>query len=323
MSSRNKIIWIDDYPNRAVTAKDLGAEFINVNGKDLGPVVKKLLNDPAPQLIIIDHVLDKVASATNPVFAKGSTIAEAIKEKWPSCPVIGITAADVTGIDRRTKGVYDALFSSHQFSKYFDRIRGIANGFKLIATKHSDVAKLIRLLKPPREELQRLRAAFTDDPKGAPSGREHSSRMYRWVERLMDRPGFLFDQLWSAALLGLNETGFDTVAPLFEGAKYDGVFTRPDEPRWWSSRLSELLYKRCPPNPGELSWHVGRRLPGIDKRHFSSCYYCNEEFPETVAFFDEASPEHQRAAMHLRCTNLHSLYRRELYFEDIRVMRGN
>jgi hypothetical protein len=320
MSPAKKIVWIDDNPGRAATAKDLGTRFINVNGKDLALAVKTLLDSTAPPLIIIDHVLDKVAANTHPVFLKGSTIAEAIKEKWPSCPVVGVTTADnLEDIDIRTKGTYDALFPFQHFAKYFNRITGIARGFALVARTDSDIQRLIKLLKPPQDEIDRLLDALTDDLKTSAQDASVASRLYRWVERLMNRPGFLFDRLWSATFLGLNEKGFVKVARTFETAKYSGLFGQPDEIRWWSRRLSELLYKQCDPKSAELSWHVGRRLQGIKREHFSSCYYCKEEFPETVAFLDEASSEQR--AMHLKCTVLHPRHNRELHFEDIRMMR--
>jgi len=317
--SRN-IFWIDDNPSRQSTATDLGARFLNVRGKDLAPELENLLARPSPRLVIIDHVLDK-AKGSHPMFLKGSTIAEAIKEKWPSCPVIGVTNADnLSGIDLRTKEAYDALFPFQNFSEHFDRIRGIARGFALVTKTGRDIQKLSKLLKPPSQDNERLFEALTDDLKRKPQDPSVASRIFRWVEHLMDRPGFLLDDLWSATLLGLNEGGFLKVSKIFEKAKYTGIFTRPDNSRWWSSRLSERLYKRCKPEPGELSWHVGRRLPRIKKDDFSSCYYCGKPYPETVAFLDEASNE--RRAMHLKCTELHPRYTRELYFEDIRIMRG-
>lgn len=316
-----KILWIDDYPGRKSTADDLGAEFINVQGEDLAPVVDKLLRGSSPSLVIIDHILDKTASGTNAIFRKGSTIAEAIKAEWPHCPVVGVTNIDnINGIDIRTKRAYDALFRFHHFSKYFDRIKGMAKGFMAVKKVGSNDLKLIELLKPPKYEVDRINAALSDDLKMPTQDASVGSRMFRWVERLMDRPGFLFDSLWSATLLGLNEDGFSKVVSRFEEAMYKGIFPRPDEPRWWSSRLSELLYGLCRPEPGELSWHVGRRLESIRKSHFSSCYSCGEDYPEIVAYLDETTE--QRQAMHLRCTILHPRHKRELFFEDIRMLGG-
>jgi hypothetical protein len=320
MTMSTNILWIDDNPSREPTATDLGARFLSVRGKELAPMLKRLLSGPSPRLVVIDHVLDK-ALDSHPVFLKGSTIAEAIKERWPSCPVIGVTNADnLSGIDLRTKEAYDALFPFQNFSEYFDRVQGIARGFALIARTGRNIQKLIGLLKPPGEENKRLFAALNDDLKRKPQDPSVASRIFRWVEHLMDRPGFLLDELWSATLLGLNDDGYRKVSNIFEKAKYRGIFVRPENSRWWSSRLLEQLYKRCKPEPGELSWHAGKRLPGVKKEHFSSCYYCGEEYPDTVAFLDEASNE--RRAMHLRCTELHPRHTRELYFEDIRIMRG-
>lgn len=321
MTTPRKIIWIDDNPNRKSTAADLGARFLDVRGQDLGPLLKAMLDGPPPRLVIVDHVLDKSAD-THPLFSRGSTIAEAIKERWPSCPVIGVTNADKRKrIDRRTQGAYDALFPFHNFGEYFDRMRGVANGFALIARTDGEVGKLIGLLKPPHDERARLRDALSDDLKVSPQDRSVASRMFRWVEHLFDRPGFLLDKPWSATFLGLNDVGFDRALRHFDRARYNGVFARPGDHRWWSGRLSAELFKVCEPELGELSWHVGRRLPGLGKEHFSTCYYCRGDFPEIVAFLDEEGKE--RRAMHLKCTVLHPCYKRELYFEDMRMMRGD
>lgn len=321
MSTSKNVIWIDDNSNRKRTADDMRARFEDVHNEDVAPVIGRLLKGPQPRLVIIDHILDKTSADTNPAFRKGSTIAEAIKEKWPSCPVIGITSANnLSEIDVRTKRTYEELFPFDDFSKYLKRINIIARDFAAVAKVQSSSRRLIELLKPPSAELGRLNSALADDLKLPKRDASTPSRMYRWVGLLMDRPGFLLDDLWSATLLGLNETGFGKVEKYFRRAQYKGIFVRPDESRWWSSHLSELLYKKVGLKAGELSWHAGRRLPNLKNEHFSSCHYCHKDFPETVAFLDERSKE--RRAMHLKCTILHPLHQRELYFEDIRIMRG-
>jgi len=269
----------------------------------------------------LDHILDKTTSTT-PVFQRGSTIAEAIKEKWPSCPVVGVTnAIKLQHVDLRTKGTYDALLPFYNFGNYIGRIKAIREGFALVArTKAQTAIKLTELLNPPEDEVERLVAALPDDLKASFSDASVASRLYRWVDLLLDRPGFLYDSLWAATFLGLNESGFQKVAGRFEKGKYKGVFVRDDAPRWWSSRLSKLLYKQCKPKSDEMSWHVGRRLRGIKKEHYSRCYACGKQFPDTVAYLDKISD--QQRAMHLECTVLHPRFQRELYFEDIRMMQG-
>jgi hypothetical protein len=321
MKKSRQIIWIDDDPRRQRTADDLGATFIDVRDEDVAKKAETILQGSEPALVIVDHILDK-ANPKARLFQRGSTIAEAIKEQWPSCPVVGVTNVDnVEEIDLRTQGIYDALFSFQEFRSYFNRIDSIRNGFALIArTSLTSAHRLIRLLRPPIEEVDRLLAALPNDLKKAFGDASLPSRLHRWVNGLMDRPGFLYDSLWAATTIGLTETGFKKVVGLFKDGEYRGVFQRIDEPRWWSKGISEILYAQHKPEMGEMSWHVGRRLQGITRDHYSHCYKCGKPFPETVAYLDKASVERQ--AMHLDCTILHPRYQRELYFEDVRMMQG-
>jgi hypothetical protein len=322
VSTAKKIIWIDDNSGRKSTADDIGAKFIDVNGKDLAQVVEDLLGGAQPSLIIVDHILDKITS-TNPMFQRGSTVAEAIKEKWPACPVVGVTSADtVKTIDVRTKKTYDALFPFYRFGNYIGAIEAIERGFRAITKERQQNARgLISFLKPPDDEVIRLADALPEDLKKNFRDASIASRLYSWVERLMNRPGFLYDSLWAATYLGLNEEGFQKVVSTFHKAEYRGVFALDDDARWWTSQLPNLLYKQVKPESGEMSWHAGRRLPGIKREHYSKCYVCRKDYPTTVAYLDVASDE--RRAMHLECTVLHPAFKRELYFEDIRMMKGD
>jgi DNA-binding NarL/FixJ family response regulator len=317
VSGQGQIVWIDDNPTRERVAAELRAKFVNGHRVKLETPVENLLKGRKPRLVILDHVLDKTAT-TNPLFMRGSTIAEAIKEKWPDCPVVGVTnISNLDEIDQRTRRTYDALFRYYNFSEYLDRIRSIANGFALITRSDpSNEYDLINLLKPPQEEIDRLVAALPDELKQSLDA-SVASRLYRWIDHLSRRPGFLFDQLWAATIIGLNKRGWEIVEPQFERAKYKGVFADREEIRWWSSQLTAVLFKLEEPQPGELSWHVGRRF--VSAEYFSRCYRCGGEYPEIVAYLDSGSDE--RRAMHLDCTTLHPHYKRELYFEDIRMMR--
>ena len=321
MKKAKKVFWIDDDPRRRRTADDLGATFIDVHDEDVAKKAEGLLKGPQPALVIVDHILDKTIPRGR-LLQRGSTIAEAIKEQWPSCPVVGVTNVDnVEDIDLRTRGIYDALFPFQEFRRHFSRIESMRNGFSLIArTSLVSAHRLVCLLKPPTEEIGRLIDALPNDLKKNFGDASLPSRLCRWVDRLMDRPGFLYDSLWAATMLGLTEAGFKKVGRRFERGEYRGVFRRIDDPRWWSKNISEALYREHKPEAGEMSWHVGRRLKGITRDHYSRCYMCGKPFPDTVAYLDKASGERQ--AMHSKCTVLHPRFQRELYFEDIRMMQG-
>ena len=156
--SRNKhMIWIDDNPDRRRTASNLAevssvlVDFIDVKNKILGEKLSKMLEGRQPSAVIVDHVLDKTI-AENRVFATGSTVAEAIREKWPSCPVVGVTAAEHRdSIDIRTKKTYDELFFFTDFQFAIPQLPVIADDFAQIASSTArQPMSLVRLLKPPK-----------------------------------------------------------------------------------------------------------------------------------------------------------------------------
>jgi len=207
MSPSKRIIWIDDNPGRAQTAEDFGATFVGVWSADFADKVEALLKGQQPRMVILDHILDKTPT-TNPFFKRGSTIAEAIKGQWPACPVIGVTNIDnIEDIDRRTKLTYDALFRYYNFGEYLGRIESIADGFALIAKRNpSNAVELIELLKRPSQESERLVAALPDALKGPSLDASVASSLYRWVDHLFSRPGFLYDPLWAATFFRNKRT---------------------------------------------------------------------------------------------------------------------
>lgn len=53
-------------------------------------------------------------------------------------------------------------------------------------------------------------------------------RMARWVYNvLLRRPGFMYDRLHTATLLGLSELGFSKVETKFEGRNIEGFLQQP------------------------------------------------------------------------------------------------
>src|SRR5437868_3678671 len=155
MKPKRQIIWIDDEPNRRKTADLLNesstipVDFRSMKNKDLAKEVEKILKGPQPSLVVLDHILDQTATSTA-LLRRGSTIAEAIKERWPTCPVIGVTGVDRNRIDVRTQETYDDLFESVKFGQYYERIDAIARDFAKIARrKPKSVSDVVNLLQPP------------------------------------------------------------------------------------------------------------------------------------------------------------------------------
>lgn len=316
-----RVFWIDDDPGRKRFSDDIGASFIDARSTKFAEELNVVLTGTPPHLVVLDHFLRNV-KLDNQMYKRGSTIAEAVKENWPTCPVVGITAnANDSKISRRTRLNYDELFYSYRFLEHRKQIKSIAEGFARISKEEqADTLTLITLLKPLKKDESRLMAALPSELKSSILDDGVASTFYAWVRYLMDRPGFLFDHLWAATFVGLSDKGFRKVEDEFRKATYKGVFSNDDEPRWWANRLAEELFEKVPPGPAEMSWHVGRKLEGISIDDYSRCYKCRKinPPPETIAFLDRESEE--RRAMHFECTILHPSFKRELYFEDVRMM---
>lgn len=134
----------------------------------------------------------------------------------------------------------------------------------------------------------------------------------------MSRPGFLFDSLWIATLLGIKETSFHKVEKLFKSTLYTGIFSIESNPRWWKASVLAILSVKV--KERGLSQEKGRKLDGIRRSDYSQCFVEPTEIPDTVAFEDETISSN-RHPMSLKNTIPHPLYTDMLFFEQIRMMK--
>lgn len=323
-----RFVWIDDNPERRelsdALAEGLGVDcdFVDVVGKDLSGELVSIKGDSPPDLIILDHVLDKTAAESR-VLGTGSSVAAVLREWWPSCPIVGITAARKRpDIDMQKERAYEELFSADQFRRTYSCVAALASGFAGLGKPVSNAAGLCDLFAPPQDDSERLLSALPDDVKSGLADRSLASRLYSWSrDFLFGRPGFLHDRLWAATLVGLKESSFGKVTDIFKSAEYSGIFACSYRERWWSTSVRQAIYRACDTGPGEMPWELGCRLEGIGKRDLSKCYACGGDFPETVAYVDEASDE--RHPMHIGCTEPHPNYQDILLFDQIRMLAGD
>jgi len=136
MNRPRRIVWIDDNPSRKTSAGSVQAllrvrvDFQNVKGQDLFAELGKILDGPMPLMVIVDHVLDKTAAPSSNVLPTGTPVAESLRNTWPTCPIVGITAAkNRDSIDAHKEAIYDELFSFHDFSIALHCLGPIAKGF--------------------------------------------------------------------------------------------------------------------------------------------------------------------------------------------------
>jgi CheY-like chemotaxis protein len=331
MKKKFTVLWIDDDPSRKAESDsmksrlklDMDIKFIDVKNKSLPDELKKILSSDKPDLILMDHMLDKI---TENGYKTGSTAAEVIHEKWADCPIICVTEVDLKDIDLHKQSIYEDIFEFANISSYYSTLVSIAASFQELKKKPpQNIGDFIGLLKAPEDDLERLKAVIPEELKNKELYQDESLLLTisRWVRQtLMAKPGFLYDRLWTATLLGIKEESLPKIEHIFSEAKYSGIFADEGKgkERWWQSKLKEILFCRFPEIDEIYPWKLGRKLPGIAKDDFSKCHASGEDFPETVAYTDEAAKT--REPMRLRYTVSHPGFEKSLFFEEMRMMQG-
>lgn len=327
MSNKLNIFWIDDDSSRKKESESLGnrvkanVDFISVEKQVLLDELNKILSKQMPDLILMDHRLNDVKGSG---IEAGSIAAEILREKWQDCPIVCITAVPLKDIDLHKQSIYEAVFEIEKISEYDSTLLSIARSFQELQKKRpQDKDDFIGILKAPEDDRVRLESILPRELKNKEDYQDKSLllNISRWVRHtLTAKPGFLYDSLWTATLLGIKEESFKKVEKIFEDAKYNGIFADESNERWWQSKLKEILFSQFPDSDSVYPWELGRKLPGIQESDFSKCYKSGEEYPETVAYTDEKAKT--REPMRLRYTVPHPNFEKLLFFEEIRMMKG-
>lgn len=334
---RLSFAWIDDTERRQrllthlvesapVGIKIVDKDFVFLKAKEQPDLIKFLARRSPPSLILVDQVLNKCEWELK-IPLLGSSLAEIMRQKWPACPIIGVTAGqNITEegqwYDYEKRAEFEELIEDDNFGRSIELIYAVALGFETLTQLNSiTVKKIVALLEPPTGEKERLATAVPDEIRTSMKDKSIPRLIAMWVRRrLMGRPGFLYDREWTANLLGLNPKGFNKVEALFAGARYSGIFSEESNPRWWGLALKEMLFHTVTSPQTSLMWVEGQRLNGLNQSDFSVCYVCKQPHPELMGYIDTSS--HERRPMHIRCTIADPRFQSVLYHDDIRAMKG-
>lgn len=204
-----KFVWIDDDADREVAAVNLGkylgvnCRFVNVKPENVDYML--VIDKVNPDLILIDHNLTEIGTGT---IKKGSTIAALIREKHPKYAIVCITGQDSSIIDSRQKSSYETILGYDDIKDHYLTMKSIAESYsKMKKNPPKEAKELFDLMKVPKEELIRLETILPHELKENFNDFGNFSNISHWIrDVLMERPGFLYDRLWAATLLGLNES---------------------------------------------------------------------------------------------------------------------
>lgn len=318
-----KFVWIDDNTARKEEAENLSAnlqvevEFIDVDNTKIEDKLIELVKKEVPDLVLMDHSLDRTISET---YRTGSTVASFLREHWKNCPIVSCTGVEFNDIDIRHKSAYEGIYPINRISENYESIYSVAFGFHVLRENYpKEIADLFQLLDCPIGECDKLHKILPKEIKKNFNDNSLLIEIYRWCNNILfERPGFLYDELWSATYLGLNEDGFNRVKEKFNDAKYDGIFKDNSKPRWWKGKLLEILSELV--DGIGLPWIIGRNLVENDDKYFSKCFASGEDFPETVAA-EDTTPGAEWYPMKLKNTEPHTNYEEMLFFDELRIMK--
>lgn len=291
------IYWIDDDGGRVNKSKTIFpkgrkycVELLKVEkDQSLLPLIEKWLALNKPSLVIVDHKFNLATSDR----LNGSTCAHILRRRWQDVPFVCVTA-QVDGSRPRKKEFDEEDISEYvdviPFAKLKDRLPellGIAADFPALAKIHAKgMPALAEHLGVPAADRD-IFARSLPNEFHATSLDSTPHRLARWVvTTLMDQPGFLYDKLHVATMLGLKERSFDRVSEAFAAALYRGPFAAESRPRWWRSLVRKLLNEVVGDNAPFESWLAGRQLPSITPKDYSICFVegNSKAGPDTVAY---------------------------------------
>jgi len=331
MSKGFDFLWIDDEKSRETTAANLakktGAKvyFYNVADEDLAERIGHLLHKHSPDMVIVDHKLDKaIGPLRNKLSSTGASVAEVIKDSHPELPVVCVTKVDRgKDITFPQRSAYDAIFNAAHLTRQNPVFIAIAEGFRNINRRpFKDEKGLFKRLGCPEVDRTRLMQVFPKEIKTGFGDPGYSSALWRWISGILfEHPGFLYDSMWAATLVGAKESSFLKAQEKMKPAMYGGIFANEVEPRWWASKMLEILYKNSPDGEQDDPRLLGRAYLEIPKQGYSKCKISRNDLPDTVAFTDTTNTKRMQVC--LKFTKEHPEFQKLLFFEEMRIIREN
>jgi hypothetical protein len=251
-----------------------------------------------PNLIVVDQML--TLSSSGGVIQKGSSFAVTLRDRNPKnslIPLVGVTGAPLSEV---------AELQRRQFIEFFPRddlqsgarvpdLYSIADGFAALLSEYYKASSrpissksFLRLFDTPEEDAPLLLNCIPGEFKSVwDEGTPHEFAQWIW-HTFMARPGFLYDDIETSTLLGLNQDGFSRLWKQLVQCRYDGAFASAGRVRWWVSKIRQKTRELTRAVPTDPIWTLGRQLVGDKSQFFSKCLGMPVEdaVPNVVAFAD-------------------------------------
>ncbi len=345
------IWWIDDDFDHESSDRRTLLEILNSTGRvqivDIHPVDlgEKLSSNitPIPDLFLVDFKLitgqhpDKHIKFPFMALPAGGMI----RDKFPERPIYLVSA--VIGEEQAEKDAdfFDRVLTlqkltaegadilSHDAEDY-TAIRRVKNRLdikpilRLLAVPSASTDSIKRVLpEPMRKGMGQAIQKGMNDIKLTYS---KASGLYfaQWVRReLLRLPGPLYDDLYSATLLGMKVKYFKekfTLKTNVEGCLYRGVFHRTTSRRWWQAALLEFISNIAAKEGKTVtdSWKLAPEIFKVPEEELSKCVVCDLPWPETVG--EDLHNRDRREPAHWRCSLDDPRRQPQVHFETTRIL---
>lgn len=248
-----KVIWIDDndrtdesHQINILSKKKLSVSYYH-------PVkFQKLSEPPDCDLFLVDYKLCDVNYNNEVCNCKGISYIGYLRELYDAVPIYLYSQDDKTEIYNRL--LYIALKDSDDVIKYNDIID---NGYKFIYNDlvdyvkikscNGELEKLINLLNPPSEEIERIQSILPEilyDKKHKYLDKNLEFAKYIRHE-FLQKPGFLYDEDFLSVFLGVKNDILLKHIDEFKHVLYNGIFfKRVEKKRWWKLFIIEKIRKK-------------------------------------------------------------------------------
>jgi hypothetical protein len=360
LNMSGEIYWIDDktgkVPEGAI--KDRIEAVCGATIRDfkatqgtLDEILTRLSKEDAPKLIVLDYWLsslpnDKDAGTRTEY---GSTWAAELRADYPQLPIVGVSNESIKDVPDNRKSQFLRLLDHDQVfdGKHDCNLRALIDGFPEVFGMWSSVAKaqpdppalpsrmsvpearIVELFKSDPGSQSDLLAILPEFSK-QPWDEETPHEFSRWIiDSFMGRPGFLYDSLEVATLLGLSEKGFDSVRGKFDEALYVGIYSSNDLPRWWVDRVRPIFLRILEADisgPMRLNGKLLLESLGLKAEpELLSLAHPGDDrdaVPDVVAFADEQRILSNRVQARMADTEADPLESPPLGFEARRIWAG-
>lgn len=321
-----KALAFDDDPDRENTKyrpmedETLEVKFINLKGKNTIETIANLEIKPI-DIIFVDHRLDKTSADSAALIPTGKSATPLLRDKWPKTPVFGVTAARSDCIKHDGNTFYEEVFALSDISQLQDFIPHVVTGYqqlRAVISSGGGATGFVALLKAPEDEDQSILHSIPDELRELDAD-SLAHAIYRWFRRtLHGHAGFLYNKEWAAITMGIDPIHFDNYSAAFDDAKYSGIWSDPNEPRWWKKKLYELAIADRE-SPRESVQSAACKHFKILEEHYCLCSKCGKPWPDILAFTDDGLLADLVPA-HIECSSPHPRRFVSLSFEEPRII---